>query len=217
MTAEQINFIVEHYGKSPTNAIAAHLNVSTATVLRWAKRLGLDIRSAYKKTILTEHQRAFIMENYGQIPSKLIAKALDLSVAVVRSNAKLLGCRVTREQLQELKTYYCTTEENPNPVTNTTKMLICRYYYEGDSIQKIAFFLGRPVDVVSRILNECINNGLYRQFNLFPHLKGAERNACPKGHRVERSTCERGDVRRAVDDGKCEQERPKGVKPLPTL
>lgn len=181
MTAEQINFIIEYYGNAPTNAIATHLNVSTATILRWAKKLGLDIRSAYKKTILTEHQRSFIIENYGHIPSKLIAKALGLSVSVIRSNAKLLGCRVTKEQLAELKTFYCTTQENPNPITSTTKMLICRYYYEGDSIQKIAFFLGRTTDTVSRILNECINNGLYRQFNLFPHLKGAERNAHPKG------------------------------------
>lgn len=179
MTAEQINFIVEHYGNSPTNAIATHLNVSTATIVRWAKRLGLDIRSAYKKTILTEHQRAFIMENYGQIPSKLIAKALGLSVSVVRTNAKQLGCRVTREQLEELKTYYCSSLENPNPITSTTKMLICRYYYEGDSVQKIGFLLGRSADTVSRILNECINNGLYRQYNHFPHLKEAERNACP--------------------------------------
>ena len=167
MTEQQKKFILENYGVAQTNSIAASLNISTATVLRWARRMGLSIKPANKQFIPTKEQSKYIIDNYGELPSKAIAEDLGISVSAVRSVAKRLGLKITKEQLAELKTMYMTTSPNPNPVTSTTRMLICRYYYDKSSISNIACTLGRSPEQVKQILSECMENGTYIRYNLF--------------------------------------------------
>jgi len=167
MTDHQKKFILENYGVAQTNSIAASLGVSTATVLRWARRMGLKINPANKQFIPTKEQAEFILKNYGELPCRIISEELGISVSAVRTTAKRLGLKLTKEQLANLKTMYMTQCPNPNPITYTTHMLICRYYYEGSSIANIACTLGRSKQQVKQILNECIENGNYIKYNLY--------------------------------------------------
>lgn len=174
MTDKQKLFICEHYGTTQTNVIASYLGCSTATVLRWAKRLGLDIRKPNTAFMPTLVQKEYICIHYGKIPAGIMADVLGTTASAVRSYAKRLGLRITKEQLAELKNYGTRFIKNPNPITDTTKMLICRYYFEGDTIDFISFQLGRTKEEVSSILRECLNNGQYKQYNLFGHLIKSE-------------------------------------------
>ena len=178
MTNEQKQFLMLNYGKATTNSIAAYLGCSTATVIRWARKLGLDIRSANCIFKPTPEQSEYICINYGKIPCRFIADVLGISTSAVRSYAKRIGLRITKQQLADLKTFGLSFRTNPHPITDTTKMLICRYYYEGDSFDYISYQLGRPKEVVVSILRECMNDGTYRNYNLFGHLikSGSERN-----------------------------------------
>lgn len=171
MTDQQKKFIIENYGVAQTNSIAASLGISTATVLRWARRMGLKIKPANKQFVPTREQSEFILENYGELPCRIIAEELGISVSAVRSVAKRLGLKLTKQQLANLKTMYITQCPNPNPVTYTTRMLICRYYYEGSSISNIACTLGRSNEQVKEILTECIKNGNYIKYNIFNRPK----------------------------------------------
>lgn len=174
MTDKQKLFILEHYGSTQTNVIASYLGCSTTSVLRWAKRLGLVIRKPNTAFNPTLEQKEYICLHYGKIPARLIADVLGTTAASVRTFAKRLGLRITKEQLADLKNYGNLASKNPNPITDTTKMLICRYYYEGDTIDLISFQLGRTKEDVTSILRECLNNGLFQRYNLFGHLIKSE-------------------------------------------
>ncbi|MFA7636579.1 MAG: hypothetical protein WCX81_02305 [Monoglobales bacterium] len=167
MTEQQKKFILENYGEAQTNSIALSIGVSTATVIRWAKRMGMKINSKSSQFVPTMKQAKFIIDNYGEIPCRVIADELGLSISAVRAAARRMGLKITKEQLAELKTIHVSQEMNPNPITPTTKMLVCRYSYNGDSPATIAFFLGRSVDQINTILQECIENGSYIRYNLF--------------------------------------------------
>lgn len=167
MTEQQKKFILENYGVAQTNSIAASLGISTATVLRWARRMGMEIKPANTQFVPTKDQAKFIIDNYGEIPCRVIAEELGISVSAVRTTAKKFGLKITKEQLAELKTMYMTQCPNPNPITYTTRMLICRYYYEDPRISVIACTLGRSPQLVKQILNECIANGDYIKYNLY--------------------------------------------------
>ncbi len=165
MTDQQKKYIADNYGRAKTNAIAATLNVSPTTVLRWAKRMGMQARPSNKAFRASQEQINFILENYGEVSCKSIAHSLGISVNAVRSTAAKLGLKITKSQLALLKggEHF----HNPNPITHTTHMLICRYYYEGSSILNIACTLGRTKEEVSEILNECMENGNYIKYNIY--------------------------------------------------
>ena len=64
---------------------------------------------------------------------------------------------------------------NPNPVTYTTKMLICRYHEENlnkdmtekESIKNIASELCREKSIIKEILAECKADGRYELYNRY--------------------------------------------------
>ena len=167
MTEQQKKFILENYGSAQPNSIALSIGVSTATVIRWARRMGMEINPESRQFVPTIKQAKFIIDNYGEIPCRVIAEELGLSVSAVRTAAQRMGLKITKQQLADLKTMYVSHGLNPNPVTSTTKMLICRYSYNGDSPKTIACFLGRSVDQINTILQECIENGEYIRYNYF--------------------------------------------------
>ena len=63
---------------------------------------------------------------------------------------------------------------NPNPITRTTHMCICRWHYEGDSIQSIAHYLNRPLDIIKDILENCLKTGEYLDWNLDHRVETSE-------------------------------------------
>ena len=92
----------------------------------------------------------YIKRNYGDIPTRLIAEDLGRSTYWVHRRAKDMNIRISPAVLRNLKKV--RKKPNPNPITATTKMLICKYYSEGSSIAHISYLLGRPKAVIEAIL-----------------------------------------------------------------
>ena len=71
--------------------------------------------------------------------------------------------------------YIYAHAENPNEITDTTVMLICRYHKdnlrkgmdEDDAIYDISDLLGRSVKTVMKILDTCQADGRYERYNLY--------------------------------------------------
>ena len=113
--------------------------------------------------IKRKYQIEFIKDNCAVMTVSEMSKRLRISASTINRILKNLG-------ISKRKIYSRTVElgnYNPNPVTLTTHMLVCRYYYEGSSIKVIANQLNRPENVIEKILHECIENGNYYKYNLF--------------------------------------------------
>ena len=54
---------------------------------------------------------------------------------------------------------------NPNPVTDTTRLLVCTSHYEGEDMRIIADILNRPPEQIEQILSECRKTGYYDLIN----------------------------------------------------
>ena len=54
---------------------------------------------------------------------------------------------------------------NPNPVTETTQLLVCTSHYEGDDMRMIADMLNRPMEQIEKILSDCMESGYYDLIN----------------------------------------------------
>lgn len=119
-----------------------------------------------------EYCRQYIKKNYGEIPTAIVAEDLNISRYYVRRFAHEMGLSISPEQQHEFSRR-TGGAENPNPITQTTFMLVCRYYYNGDSINKISYFLMRPKEVISKILDEAMKSGYYYKIN---NIKEAEYN-----------------------------------------
>lgn len=110
------------------------------------------------------YYKEYIKENYGEIPTHIISEELGISRYHIKQLAQQMGLKITLEQMYELSGYSHGTI-NPNPITETTFMLVCKYYFRGDSISKIAYFLMRPQNIVRRILDESMKSGYYYKIN----------------------------------------------------
>lgn len=110
------------------------------------------------------YYRRYIKQNYGEIPTHIIAEDLKISKYHVRHIAHQMGLSLSREQQSEFSRR-TNSPENPNPITETTCMLVCRYYCRGDSISKISYFLMRPKNVIRKILNASMRSGYYYKIN----------------------------------------------------
>lgn len=62
--------------------------------------------------------------------------------------------------------YDSSYSQNDRPVTQTTRMCICRWHYEGDSIKLICELLHREESVVINILRKSFRNGFYKSINI---------------------------------------------------
>lgn len=104
-----------------------------------------------------------------QVPADIIARKLGRTITAVEIKIR----KMKTEGL--IPEYIYTRVENPNEITDTTIMLICRYHEENiskgmsedDSIYDISDMLGRPVKTVVEILDVCKVDGRYEQFNLY--------------------------------------------------
>lgn len=128
-------------------------------------------------------QTEFIKENCAVMTVSEMSGKLRISTSTINRIMKTLN-------IQKRKIYSRTVDVsryNPNPVTLTTHMLVCRYFYEGSSIKVIANHLNRPESVVSRILNECIENGNYYKYNLYG--RSDEKKEDVKSAESEKTVC----------------------------
>lgn len=112
------------------------------------------------------YYRKYIKKNYGEIPTNILAEDLKISKYHVRRIAHQMGLKITPEQQSEFSRRK-NAPSNPNPITNTTCMLVCRYYHSGDSISKISYFLMRPKEIIRKILSESMRSGYYYKINKF--------------------------------------------------
>lgn len=103
------------------------------------------------------------------VPADVIARKLGRKVSSVEVKIRSMKTEGI------LPKYIYERPENPNEVTETTEMLICRYHKdnlrkgmnEEDAIYDISDDLCRPVKKVMEILDECIADGRYERYNFY--------------------------------------------------
>ena len=132
-----------------------------------------------RKYDFTKEDIEYIQQNYGKCRTSYIAAAVGKSGDAVRYAAKCMNLKITKAQRKAINQQGVKRGINPNPVTETTHMLICRYDYEKVSKQEISRQLGRTEEEINRILADCRANGnyeLYNKFGRYHYEKKCERN-----------------------------------------
>lgn len=128
-------------------------------------------------------QTEFIKDNCAVMTVSEMSRHLRISASTINRILKTLN-------INKRKIYSRTVDVssyNPNPVTLTTHMLVCRYFFEGSSVKVIANQLNRPENVIEEILNECIENGNYYKYNLYG--RDDEKKADVKCAEAEKTVC----------------------------
>lgn len=105
----------------------------------------------------------YIKENYTNTSLNIMAAKLNRTKGAIQIRANKMGCK---------KIF---NSGNSNEITHTTKMLVCRYYYDNtksgmkhsEALEDIAEFLDRPIKVIRKILKKCKENGNYERYNKF--------------------------------------------------
>jgi hypothetical protein len=130
--------------------------------------------------ILTDEQNAFLLAN-------LDMKSVDLAkeLNITRRQARNLKSNA-RHKIRRMKTEKPKTNEqkpkpkklypkkfilNPEPPTQTTEMLICRYYEKTGDINDISLELGRTEEYIKSVLDKCKANGMYERYNAYGRVK----------------------------------------------
>lgn len=150
--------------------IGKELNIDIAyasnTVQRIVREYANHLKGDYGKSgEFTAKEIHYIKTKYRITPIEDIARKLRRSVRLVENQmCEMMAQGIISNNNRGL---------NPNPITNTTKMLVCRYYE--DNMQRgmtemaskynIACDLGREVATIEEILAECKANGMYEFFN----------------------------------------------------
>lgn len=116
---------------------------------------------------ITQADMDYVRQFYGEIPLAEISEHLQLCVSTVRKIARNMQLVISKEQMKRLRARAHTKKLNPNPVTETTYMLICRYDFEKMGINHICRLLGRSPETVQAILTECKANGNYQRYNRY--------------------------------------------------
>lgn len=129
--------------------------------------------STYKNSVDYEYIQKFI-QLHPDLKNKQIAVTLGVSsynVSYARRRMKKYGDipkSDISDNIKQIKPADSSTfEYNINPITYTTRLCICRWHYEGDTIQTIADVLNRPTDKIIDILSSCIKSGMYIKYNKF--------------------------------------------------
>ena len=120
-----------------------------------------------RKYSLTNADIDYIQQNYGKCRTSDIAAAIRKSSNAVCYAAKCMNLKITKAQRNAIRQQGVKRGVNPNPVTATTHMLICRYDYEKMSKQHISRLLGRTEAEIDNILAECRASGNYERYNRY--------------------------------------------------
>lgn len=127
----------------------------------------MELRMKRRGFVPTKTELAYMKKYFGVIPIETIAADLDISAPQFLKMAKILNLKLKKKHITDLLMLGKKRTINPNPVTDDTKMLICRYYYEGSGVENICAQLGRSKKTVCDILEECMKNGDYIRYNIF--------------------------------------------------
>ncbi len=105
-----------------------------------------------------------------RVPADIIAQKLGRKIRSVEDKIRLMKTvgLLPRNIIH-------TSADNPNEITDTTEMLICRYHKdnlrkgmdEDDAIYDISDILCRSVKTVMEILDACKADGRYERYNLY--------------------------------------------------
>ena len=117
----------------------------------------MELRMKRRGFVPTKTELTYMKKYFGVIPIETI----------ILKMAKMLNLRLKKKHISDLLMFGRKKPTNPNPVTDDTKMLVCRYYFEGSGVENICAQLGRSKKVVCDILEECMKNGDYKRYNIF--------------------------------------------------
>lgn len=120
-----------------------------------------------RKFDLSSTDMEYIRQNYGKCRTSDIAAKIDKSGDAVRYAAKCMNLKITKAQRKIINQQGVKRGVKPNPVTETTHMLVCRYDYDGMSKFEISRLLGRTEAELDDILTECMNSGNYEKYNRY--------------------------------------------------
>ena len=103
------------------------------------------------------------------VPADVIARKLGRTITSVEIKIRSM------KTAGIIPRYIYAHAENPNEITDTTVMLICRYHKdnlrkgmdEDDAIYDISDILCRSVKTVMEILDACQADGRYERYNLY--------------------------------------------------
>lgn len=103
------------------------------------------------------------------VPADVIARKLGRTITSVEIKIRSM------KTAGIIPRYIYAHAENPNEITDTTVMLICRYHKdnlrkgmdEDDAIYDISDILCRSVKTVMEILDTCKADGRYERYNLY--------------------------------------------------
>ena len=127
----------------------------------------MELRMKRRGFVPTKTEFAYMKKYFGVIPIETIMADLDISAPQFLKMAKMLNLRLKKKHITDLLMFGRKKPTNPNPVTDDTKMLVCRYYFEGSGVENICAQLGRSKKTVCDILEECMANGDYIRYNIF--------------------------------------------------
>lgn len=127
----------------------------------------MELRMKRRGFIPTKTELTYMKKYFGVIPIETMMADLDISAPQFLKMAKMLNLKIRKKHITDLLMFSRKKHTNPNPITDDTKMLVCRYYFEGSGVENICAQLGRSKKTVCSILEECMENGDYIRYNIF--------------------------------------------------
>ena len=108
-----------------------------------------------------------------------VERALRANGIIAKNKGRIVS-KETREKLKAKNRF----SENPNPITLTTRMMICTSHFEGDDMTEIGRIFGRTPEQVEKILAECKQSGYYKYINSVSVMAGVDRSVIQNSCRI---------------------------------
>ena len=166
ITQAEKDFIRENYEKMTLKEMAFVLRRHKDTLGRYATEMGFKRRMVE----ITDKHREFVIKHHKNKTIGWMAQRLEIPYERVRQLVLALGLNdevKKRQKISRALKEKTQMTENPNPVTELTRKLVCRYHHDGLDEKQIFGLLKRTKKTQQRILMECMRNGEYRMFNSF--------------------------------------------------
>ena len=105
----------------------------------------------------------YIKEFYRVMTARNIADKLGEKVSYIQSRATKLGLKkeVDRSVYAKRKGKFERKKKNPNPITYSTKVILCSAILRGESLVQVAKDTNRPENQMEKLLEECKLDGTF--------------------------------------------------------
>jgi len=103
-TQEEVHYLIEKWGRVPLEQIMEALDRTEDSVMRKARRLGLDVHKKEEDVLKrkwSKEEDNFIIENYKVLSSKEISQHLNRTASAIRKRALALGISGTVNRWSE--------------------------------------------------------------------------------------------------------------------